>query len=95
MLRILRLVNTQVIQEECKVTSTDFLSDLVDECNKNFCVDGFRMHDLINEPCSSLMAAITAKVVTLNSESLMRILSLLCAHPFDLKVLNVNIVSSR
>ncbi len=49
MLRILRLVNTQVIQEQCKVTTTEFLSDLVDECNENFCVDRFRMHDIVNE----------------------------------------------
>jgi hypothetical protein len=46
-------------------------------------------------PCSSLMAAFTAKLVTLIFKSLMRILSLLCPHPFDLKVLNVNLVSSR
>ena len=49
MLRILRLVNTQVIQEECKVTTTEFISDLIDECNKNLCVDCFRMHDLVDE----------------------------------------------
>ena len=46
-------------------------------------------------PCSSLIAAITAKVVTFNFESSTRILSLLCAHPFALKVLKVNTVSSR
>ena len=49
MLRILGLVNTQVVQEECKVTTTEFLSDLVDECNKNFIVDCFRMHNVIDE----------------------------------------------
>ena len=50
MLRILRLVQTQNIQEQCKVTTTtEFLSDLVDECNKNFGVDCFRMHDIVDE----------------------------------------------
>ena len=49
MLRILRLVHTQVIQEQCKVTTTEFFSDLVDECNKYFRVDCFRMHDIVDE----------------------------------------------
>jgi len=49
MLRILGLVNTQVIQEQCKVTTTEFISDLIDECNKNFGVDCFRMHNVIDE----------------------------------------------
>ena len=49
MLRILRLMNTQVIQEQCKVTVTEFFSNLVDECNKNFSVDCFRMHNVIDE----------------------------------------------
>ena len=49
MLRVLGLVHTQVIQEQCKVTTTEFLSDLVDECNKNLCVDGLRMHDIVDE----------------------------------------------
>ena len=49
MLRILCLMNTQVIQEQCKVTTTEFFSDLVDECNKNFGVDCFRMHDIVDE----------------------------------------------
>ena len=95
MLCILCLMNTQVIQEQCKVTTTEFLSDLIDECNKNISVDCFRMHNVIDETVLLLMAAITAKVVTLNFESLTRILSRLCAHPFDQKVLKVNTVSSR
>ena len=33
MLRILRLMNAQVIQEQCKVSAPKFLSDLVDEGN--------------------------------------------------------------
>jgi hypothetical protein len=49
MLRILRLVHTQVIQEECKVTTTEFIRDLIDECNENLGVDCFRMHDIVDE----------------------------------------------
>ena len=49
MLRILRLVQTQVVQKECKVTTPEFISNLADECNKNFRVDCFRMHDVVDE----------------------------------------------
>ena len=49
MLRVLRLMHTQVIQEQCKVTTTEFLSDLIDECNKDLSVDRFRVHDIVDE----------------------------------------------
>ena len=49
MLRVLGLVHTQVVQEQCKVTTTEFLSDLVDECNKDLSVDRFRVHDIVDE----------------------------------------------
>jgi hypothetical protein len=49
MLRVLGLMHTQVVQEQCKVTTTEFLSDLIDECNKDLGVDRFRMHDIVDE----------------------------------------------
>ena len=49
MLRVLRLVHTQVVQEQCKVTASEFLSNLTDECYKYFGVDCFRMHNLVDE----------------------------------------------
>ena len=49
MLRILRLMHTQVVQEQCKVITTEFLSDLIDECNENLGVDRFRVHDIVDE----------------------------------------------
>ena len=42
-------MNTQVIQEQCKVTTTEFISDLIDEYKKNISVDYFRMNDIIDE----------------------------------------------
>ncbi len=49
MLRVLGLVHTQVVQEQCKVITSEFFSDLVDKCNKYFGVDGFRMNNVIDE----------------------------------------------
>ena len=49
MLRILRLMHTQIVQEQCKVTTTEFLSDLIDECNEDLCVDRFRVHHIVDE----------------------------------------------
>ena len=49
MLRILGLVHTQVIQEQCKITSTELISDLIDECNEDLCVDRFRVHHIVDE----------------------------------------------
>jgi hypothetical protein len=49
MLRVLGLMHTQVVQEQCKVTTTEYLSDLIDECNKDLGVDRFIMHDIVDE----------------------------------------------
>ena len=42
-------MHTQVIQEECKVATTEFISDLIDECNEDLCVDRFWMNNVIDE----------------------------------------------
>ena len=49
MLRVLCLMNTKFIEEQCKVTTTEFISDLIDKCNENLGVDRFRMHDIVDE----------------------------------------------
>ncbi len=49
MIRILQLVHTQVIKEECKNITIKFISDLVDECIKHFGSDGLLMQNLIDE----------------------------------------------
>ncbi len=49
MLGVLRLMHSLIIQEECKVTASEFLSNLTDECNKYFGVDCFRMHNIVDE----------------------------------------------
>ena len=49
MLRILRLMHTQIVQEQCKVTTTEFLSDLINEYNKDLDVDRFRVYNIVDE----------------------------------------------
>ena len=42
-------LSVDVVDVIVKVTTTEFLSDLVDECNEDLCVDRFRMHDIVDE----------------------------------------------
>ncbi len=46
---IFGLMDTQVVKEESEILTAKFLRYLINECEENFCVDGFRMYNVIDE----------------------------------------------